>query len=108
MDPLRIVARVLFAYVVLLVLVHVGGKRIVRHATPFDFVLSLILGDMMDDSPATRERIRTTSEALRARAGSIEQVEGKPGAIDGVTATATAVITTERAGEITMAFALVR
>lgn len=49
MDPLRIVARVLFAYVVLLVLVRVGGKRLVRHASPFDFALSLILGDMADD-----------------------------------------------------------
>ena len=49
MDPLRIVARVLFAYVVLLVLVRVGGKRLVRHASPFDFALSLILGDMVDD-----------------------------------------------------------
>ena len=49
MDPLRIVARVLFAYVVLLVLVRLGGKRIVRHASPFDFALSLILGDMVDD-----------------------------------------------------------
>ena len=49
MDPLRIAARVLFAYVVLLVLVRVGGKRLVRHASPFDFALSLILGDMADD-----------------------------------------------------------
>ena len=49
MDPLRIVARVLFSYVVLLILVRVGGKRVVRHASPFDFVLSLILGDMIDD-----------------------------------------------------------
>jgi uncharacterized membrane protein YcaP (DUF421 family) len=49
MDPLRIAARVAVAYVVLLVMVRVGGKRLVRHASPFDFTLSLVLGDMVDD-----------------------------------------------------------
>ena len=49
MDPLRIAARALFAYVMLLVLMRVSGKRTVRHASPFDFTLSLILGDMVDD-----------------------------------------------------------
>ena len=49
MDPLRILARVLFAYMVLLVLVRVSGKHLVKHASPFDFTLSLILGDMVDD-----------------------------------------------------------
>jgi len=49
MDPLRIVARVVVAYVVLMVMVRVSGKRLVRHASPFDFTLSLILGDMVDD-----------------------------------------------------------
>ena len=49
MDPLRIAARVVFAYVVLMVMVRVSGKRLVRHASPFDFTLSLILGDMVDD-----------------------------------------------------------
>jgi uncharacterized membrane protein YcaP (DUF421 family) len=49
MDALRIVARVLFAYVVLLMLVRVSGKHLVKHASPFDFTLSLILGDMVDD-----------------------------------------------------------
>jgi uncharacterized membrane protein YcaP (DUF421 family) len=48
-DPLRILARVVFAYVVLLVLIRVSGKHLVRHASPFDFTLSLILGDMVDD-----------------------------------------------------------
>jgi uncharacterized membrane protein YcaP (DUF421 family) len=49
MDPLRIAARVVFAYVVLMVMVRVSGKRTVRHASPFDFTLTLILGDMVDD-----------------------------------------------------------
>lgn len=49
MDPLRIVVRVVFAYLVLLVLVRLSGKRKVRQANAFDFTLALILGDMMDD-----------------------------------------------------------
>ena len=49
MDLSHIVARVVFAYVVLLVMVRVSGKRTVRHASPFDFTLSLVLGDMVDD-----------------------------------------------------------
>jgi len=49
MDLLRIAARALFAYVVLLVLMRVSGKRTVRHASPFAFTLSLVLGDMVDD-----------------------------------------------------------
>jgi len=63
---------------------------------------------LADDSPAIRERIQTTSDALRARAGAIIQVEGRPGVIDGDRATTTAVVTTERAGEITMEFRLIR
>jgi uncharacterized membrane protein YcaP (DUF421 family) len=49
MDLSHIVARVVFAYVVLLIMVRVSGKRTVRHASPFDFTLSLVLGDMVDD-----------------------------------------------------------
>ena len=63
---------------------------------------------LADDSPAMRERIRMTSDALRARAGAIHQVEGKQGVIDGDRATVTAVVTTERAGEITRKFTLIR
>lgn len=49
MDPLRIVARVVFSYVVLMIMVRVSGKRLIRHASPYDFTLTLILGDMVDD-----------------------------------------------------------
>jgi hypothetical protein len=66
------------------------------------------LSHLDDGSPAMRERVRKTSEVLRARAGAIDQVEGKPGTIDGDNATATAVISTERAGDITMEFRLIR
>lgn len=66
------------------------------------------LAHLDDDSPAMRERVRITSDTLRARAGAIEQVEGKPGVMDRDSATATAVVTTERAGNITMQFRLIR
>src|SRR5687768_3473357 len=49
MDPLGIVIRVAFAYVVLLVFVRVSGKRTVKQGSPFDFTVALILGDMIDD-----------------------------------------------------------
>ena len=49
MDPLRIVIRVLVAYVVLLVLVRLSGKRTVKQAGPFDFTIALVLGDIVDD-----------------------------------------------------------
>jgi uncharacterized membrane protein YcaP (DUF421 family) len=44
-----IVVRVVVAYVVLLVLVRVRGKRTMRQGSPFDFAVALILGDLIDD-----------------------------------------------------------
>jgi uncharacterized membrane protein YcaP (DUF421 family) len=49
MDPFRIIVRVLIAYSFMLLLLRICGKRTVRHATAFDFVLSLIVGDLVDD-----------------------------------------------------------
>ncbi|HET7747208.1 MAG TPA: YetF domain-containing protein [Vicinamibacteria bacterium] len=50
MDELwRVAVRVLFTYVVLMGLVRASGHRTVRQGTVFDFVLALVLGDMMDD-----------------------------------------------------------
>jgi len=49
MDPLRIVARVAFAYVLLLVFIRLTGKTAVNHAAPLDFVVALIVGDLIDD-----------------------------------------------------------
>ena len=49
MDPLRIAVRALLAYVALLLFVRMSGKRTVKHGSPFDFTLALILGDMVDD-----------------------------------------------------------
>jgi uncharacterized membrane protein YcaP (DUF421 family) len=45
-----IIARVIVTYVVLLLLVRASGKQSVRHGTTFDFVLSVIIGDMVDDA----------------------------------------------------------
>jgi uncharacterized membrane protein YcaP (DUF421 family) len=49
MDLYRIALRALFAFVFLQVLMRFSGKRFVAQATGFDFVLALILGDMIDD-----------------------------------------------------------
>jgi uncharacterized membrane protein YcaP (DUF421 family) len=50
MDPFRIGVRCLIAYVFLLVVMRLAGKRVVRHANAFDFVLALIVGDLVDDA----------------------------------------------------------
>lgn len=49
MDPLRLIVRIAFAYIVLLVFMRLGGKRLVTQASPFDFTLALIVGDLIDD-----------------------------------------------------------
>lgn len=50
MELHRIAIRALFVYLILLGLIRVSGKRTLAQATPFDFVLTLILGDMIDDA----------------------------------------------------------
>lgn len=50
MELERIAIRALFVYVILLGLIRVSGKRTLAQATPFDFVLTLILGDLIDDA----------------------------------------------------------
>ena len=49
MDPLRIVVRVVVAYVFALVLVRMSGKRDVRQLDITGFIVVLIIGDMFDD-----------------------------------------------------------
>jgi hypothetical protein len=118
-DLLLIAAAILGAMAVVVASVGLGGDTSTFVSPPEvvveQFVRKLATGrydvalaHLDEDSPAVRERIQTTSDQLRARTGAIEQVEGQPGAIDGDRATATAVVTTERAGEITMWFPLVR
>jgi uncharacterized membrane protein YcaP (DUF421 family) len=50
MDLARIGVRALVAYVYLLIAARSSGKRAVAEATPFDFVLALIMGDLIDDA----------------------------------------------------------
>ena len=50
MDLHRIAIRALFVYVILFGLIRFSGKRTLAQATPFDFVLTLILGEMIDDA----------------------------------------------------------
>ena len=49
MDLGKIAIRALFAYLFLLALIRVSGKRTVAQGTVFDFVIALVLGDMIDD-----------------------------------------------------------
>lgn len=49
MDLWRIAVRALIAYVYLLVTTRASGKRVVSQATPFDLVVSVIIGDLIDD-----------------------------------------------------------
>lgn len=50
MDPLRITIRALAAFVFLLALLRLSGKRTIYQGTAFDFVLALVLGDMIDNA----------------------------------------------------------
>jgi uncharacterized membrane protein YcaP (DUF421 family) len=49
MDPLRLVARALFGYALLLVLIRLTGKRTVKHGSVLDFTIALVVGDLVDD-----------------------------------------------------------
>jgi len=46
----RVAIRALTAYVFLLGLLRLAGRQSIRHGTPFDFVLALILGDLVDNA----------------------------------------------------------
>jgi uncharacterized membrane protein YcaP (DUF421 family) len=48
MDPLSIAVRALAAFLFLLALLRLSGKRTIYQGTAFDFVLALVLGDMVD------------------------------------------------------------
>jgi uncharacterized membrane protein YcaP (DUF421 family) len=50
MDPLRIALRCLVAYAFLVMLLRLAGKRTIYQGTAFDFVLALIMGDLLDDA----------------------------------------------------------
>ena len=50
MELWRIAVRAIAAYIYLLVMTRASGKRVVRQATPFDFIVALIIGDVIDDA----------------------------------------------------------
>jgi uncharacterized membrane protein YcaP (DUF421 family) len=50
MSLLRIAVRGVVAYVFLLALIRVSGKRLVSEATGMQFVLAIIIGDLVDDA----------------------------------------------------------
>lgn len=50
MDLGRIAVRALAAYIYLLATTRASGKRVISQATPFDLLVSLIVGDMIDDA----------------------------------------------------------
>jgi uncharacterized membrane protein YcaP (DUF421 family) len=49
MDPLRIVVRIVFAYVVVLGFTRISGSRTIQQADVPSFVIALVIGDMFDD-----------------------------------------------------------
>ena len=49
MDPLRLIVRVVFAYVFALALIRASGKRTVKQGDTISFVVAVIIGDMFDD-----------------------------------------------------------
>jgi uncharacterized membrane protein YcaP (DUF421 family) len=50
MDPLRIAIRAIAAFLFLMALLRLSGKRTIYQGTAFDFVLALVLGDMIDNA----------------------------------------------------------
>jgi uncharacterized membrane protein YcaP (DUF421 family) len=46
----RIAVRAVIVYLYLLVVTRASGKRVLGQATPFDFLVALILGDLIDDA----------------------------------------------------------
>lgn len=50
MEPFRIALRCIAVFVFLLILLRVSGKSTIQQGSTFDFVLALILGDLVDDA----------------------------------------------------------
>lgn len=49
MDPLRLVVRIFFAYVVARAFVRIAGHREIKHVDIHSFIVALIIGDLFDD-----------------------------------------------------------
>jgi uncharacterized membrane protein YcaP (DUF421 family) len=92
MELFHITVRSLAAYAILLVLLRLAGKRTLAQGTPFDFVLALVLGDMVDDllwaevslakfavAVSTLALMQTMTALLQSRSVSFHAwVEGTP------------------------------
>lgn len=50
MELTRIAVRALLAFIYLLFMTRIAGKRVIAQATPLDLVISLIIGDVIDDA----------------------------------------------------------
>jgi uncharacterized membrane protein YcaP (DUF421 family) len=48
-QALGIILRASITYVYFLILLRLTGKRVIGEATPFDFIVALVVGDMPDD-----------------------------------------------------------
>jgi len=48
-DPLRLIVRIVFGYVVVLAFVRICGHREVKQADLHSFIVALIIGDLFDD-----------------------------------------------------------
>lgn len=49
MDPLRITVRTAAAFIFLMALLRLSGKRTIYQGSTFDFVFALVLGDLVDN-----------------------------------------------------------
>ena len=49
MDPLRIIVRVVFAYVLVLAFTRISGHRTMRQNDLPSFVIAVVIGDLFDD-----------------------------------------------------------
>ena len=49
MDPLRILVRVVFAFLIALAFVRVSGHRAIKRGDISSFILAVVIGDLFDD-----------------------------------------------------------
>lgn len=49
MDPLRIAVRAAFAFVFLLTLMRIAGRRTIGQADLSSFIVAIVIGDLFDD-----------------------------------------------------------
>jgi uncharacterized membrane protein YcaP (DUF421 family) len=82
MDPFRIGVRCLVAYLFLLAVLRLAGKQTIRQGTTFDFVLALVLGDLIDDAlwaevPVAQFVVATTTLVLLKLLATVHKVFAK-------------------------------